>query len=240
MRKVLVASIMVLLGTAVAYAGFGPLVQEVPFLDTAPAGAYQRFASDSNGALFTNLVGADVTGLRIEFSSPVASLAGYGVGASVVVSSNEAGVAVLTGSIPQYGTVGISWPLDESVIVKAEWLNGDAVAGAVDLHTPIAKMWGTLALSISFEQFLYLNLGVSLSAGMSSDPDGAPIAQYLWEWSDGVVQEGAAVTREWQLSIFPFFEESFGVTVTLTVRNAAGESSTLTHRFVNPVHVVFL
>jgi hypothetical protein len=232
MRKALCTCILVAVIGVVACAGRGDLEQSWSFLAQGLS-LYQRFTSDSEGALLTNDTGASVTGLRVTFSGPVAPVTGEGIGADVSVVSNADGVVVFAGDIPSYGTVSAEWPLGSAEVASAEWLQGELVAGTVDLHTPMAVMSGQAVFSIVFDGMLHLSFDVSLDGGMSRSPDGSPIVRYLWEWSDGVTQEGENASRTLDMNLGPFFlRKQENETVTLTVWNAAGESASVSHEIL--------
>ena len=166
--------------------------------------------------------------LRVTFSGPVTSVTGEGIGADVSVASNAGGVVVFAGDILAYGTVSVEWPLGSADVVSAEWLQGELVAGTVDFHTPTAVMSGQTVFSIVFDGMPHLFYDVSLDGGMSRSPDGSSIVRYLWEWSDGVTQEGENASRTLDINLGPFFgREQENETVTLTVWNAAGKSASV-------------
>lgn len=226
MRKVLGALVLVV-AIGLTLAARGPELTQ-SFVAVASS-SYQRFSSNNEGALLTNDLGVSVTGLRITFSAPVPSAAGIGIGAAVSIVSNEAGIVVLGGSILAGGTVSVEWPVGTAEIVQAEWLQDGDVAGVVDLHRPIAGILGHTQLSVSFNGAPHLALEVRLDGGLSRSPDGTSIVRYLWEWSDGTIQEGAAAARTFSIDFFGLFFGQQTEDVTLTVWNAAGGSSSVTH-----------
>jgi hypothetical protein len=226
MRKLL--GLLVLLAVvSVGLAARDTILTET-FVATASA-SYQRFTSDNNVALLTNDLGVGVTGLRVTFSDPVSSVAGQGIGASVSIVSNVEGVVVLSGDIPANGTVDVGWPAGSGEIVAAEWLQGGNAAGAVNLHAPMAAFHGRCELYFSYTQHTHIMAEVRLDGTLSTSPDGSPIVRYLWEWSDGMAQEGPIATQRAVVNPFAIMDGEQFAGATLTVWNAAGESSTVSH-----------
>jgi hypothetical protein len=229
MRRLWVALILVGVIGVVALGGRDFWLDTQSFVDTASV-AYQRFASDNEGALLMNTTGGSVTGLRVTFSGPVSSVRGEGIGSAVEVSSNEGGVAMFSGEIPASGTVYVEWPLGEAEIAAAEWLQGDAVVGTIDLHAPMAVMSGQSDVGVTFFDMPQAFAQVWATGDLSRSPDGSPIVRYLWEWSDGTSQEGADVSRTFVVELTDeLWEARQRESVTLTVWNAAGRSSSVTH-----------
>jgi hypothetical protein len=228
MRKVLCALALVgILGMAALGAQW--FSETRSFVDIAST-PYQRFASSSEVAIIMNDTGGAATGLRITYSSPVTPVVANGIASSVAVVSNVDAVVVLSGDIPVNGTVSVEWPLGSAEILAAEWLNGDAVAGAVDLHAPIAVISGQSDVALTFFDMPAVVAQVSATGDLSRSPDGSPIVRYLWEWSDGVSQEGSDVSRTFVIELgddrWDFRQSE---SLTLTVWNAAGGSSSVTH-----------
>ncbi len=228
MRKALCAWVLVGVIGLVVFGGQLLWEGTQTFLGVGPS-PYQRFTSDNDGALLTNDTGASVTGLRVTFSSAVSPVTGEGIGATVTVESNADGVVMLVGDIPVCGTVSVEWPVDSAEIVSAEWLQGDAVVGAVDIHVPMAVMSGRSEIAVTLDDTSLLSVQTRLGGGLSRSPDESPIVRYLWEWSDGTSQEGQNVTRTLLIDLGPFWEEQVTASVTLTVWNAVGESSSVSH-----------
>lgn len=194
------------------------------FIDSGDALlAYQRFLGEPNGALFTNLL-ADkvVTGLRVTFSSALGSPIAFGFYADVRVTQNSGNVVTISGSIPHGGMVNIQWPSSGPQITKAEWINGSSVVAAIDVHGPVIRVVGSVD---SASLYPLMTVRVNLSGFLSYDPDGRPIVSYSWTWSDGFEQEGPAIMR----GITNFSPESgIDLEVTLTVKDAGGETASLT------------
>ena len=223
MRTALVMTALLLMCPLAALAG-----DESPgpglFIDSGDAVlAYQRFLGEPNGALFTNLiVDKVVTGLRVTFASSVGSPIAFGFYADVRVTQNSGGVVTISGSIPHGGMVNIQWPSSGPQITKAEWIDGSNLVAAIDVHSPVIRVVGSID---SASLYPLMTIRVNLNGFLSYDPDGRPIVSYAWAWSDGFEQDGPAITR----GITNFSPESgIDLEVTLTVKDAGGENASLT------------
>ncbi len=201
-------------------------IQPQTIVDDGAYQAYQRFFTEPSGALLTNLVANEVTGLRLTFSGPVASITAFGFFATASITKNEGGVVLITGSIPLGGMVNLEWPLEGPQITKAEWLEGSNAVGAIDVHSPVLRVAGTINPVTSWPVAV---VRINLNALSSYDPDGRPLAKTEWLWSDGITQTGAAVTR----GITNFNPANLiTLDVTVTVTDAAGEETARTLSFV--------
>jgi hypothetical protein len=225
-KRVSLVLAVVLFGIAVTCSAGAWFDEHQSFVAIAQDHEYQSFAYDANGAMITNLSGEPLTGLRITFSGPVPGFFAYGIGATVGLDSNEGGTVILIGDIPAYGSVVIGWAAEGVGVTGATWLSEGTAVGDVDIAAPIAVMKGEL--DVSPKEFPFVQAVVTLDGGQSRSP-GSPIVSYTWEWSDGLIQHGETTTRTELVSVFGELNYA-GLTVTLTVVNAAGESSTVTRR----------
>jgi hypothetical protein len=235
MRKAWVALLLVAVVGVAALGSFGSYQSTQTFLAIASPQSYQRFTGETNGAFFTNNLGVAVTGLRVTFAGSVSPVSGYGIGATGSFASSGNELAVFAGTIPAGGTVYVEWPSGAPDIVAAAWLQGEDVAGLINLYEIVALIQGREeGTAVAHFPVASLELRIDLDGSRSRSPSERPIVRYVWEWSDGVVQEGVTATRTFTFSV----NWQTGQTqrddihaVTLTVWNAAGESSTVTTEF---------
>ncbi len=226
MRKAVVLLLLLVMGGSVAGLARSEGIASQMIVDSGNLEPYQRFFTEPGGALFTNLVAEEVTALRVTFSGPVPSLGALGFFATASIAKNEAGVATISGSIPYGGMVNLQWPTDGPQITKAEWLKGSSVVGALDVHTPVVRVAGRVDPVSTWPVTV---VRINLDAFSSYDPDGRPLATYTWSWSDGMEQDGVAITRG--LTNFNP-SQAIVLDVTLTVTDAQGEKASKVVHFV--------
>jgi len=153
--------------------------------------------------LFNNLTGAEVDGLVVRFSRPVDPVYAVGVGAAFDLVSNENGELLYAGRAVPEATWEIDWYSAGERLEYAAWLRGGHVIEEICTHCPTASFLVT-------GQFM--GQEVTFNAIASGDPDGLPIARYVWTWSDGATAEGVVARR--------MFSEPGVYTATLTVVDA--------------------
>jgi hypothetical protein len=231
------------------------------FQALGPTPAYQFSPGPPPSAIFTNLTGDDVVGLKLTFTAAVPSLSGYGVGANATLASNAGLMAVFEGDISDYGGVYAQWDETAASVLVAQWLLADGSSVPVDLHQPLAKMvgsvdYGQFGLSVSSQAFglaaptngpsirIRFSATFSLDGSRSTTFDNNDIVRYQWEWHDGLVQEGPTAERTIRktlaISPSPGLLSPFVGSVTLTVWSANGASSSVTKAFsLRPLRVPF-
>ena len=250
-RVALVGLFVIALAVGAALAGSLDIRTET-FQALAPTPAYQFAPGPPPSAIFTNLTGEDVVGLKLTFTSAVPSLSGYGVGSDASLTSNSGLLATFEGTIPSYGGVYAEWDETEARVLVAQWLLADGSSVPIDLHQPFAKMAGTAAYALrvyidsvptSGRPILANGLTIkpqilasfSLDGGRSTTFDSNDIVRYQWEWDDGLIQEGPTVERTLikTLDEAPFTGtlSSYIGSVTLTVWSTNGASSSVTKAF---------
>jgi hypothetical protein len=205
--------------------------QEEPFMALGTTPAYQAFAGALSGAIFTNTTGQAATGLLVMFSSAVPSASGYAIAGDVTLVSNENRVVQFDGDIPSYGAVYVQWEEDGVQVLDAQWVVADGPNVPVDLHQPLAGLSGTVTETFAgFFDGATISGLIVVSGHLSTAFDGSDIVRYVWEWDDGLVQEGMAVERTYELAYsYLDFEESYTAgTVTLTVWTSRGASASAT------------
>ena len=165
--------------------------------------------------IFNNLTGAEVDGLVLRFAGPLTPEDAVGVGADMQLESNVEGELRSSGVVQPNGSWEVDWPSEGPRLEYAAWLLKGAVVEDIAVHSPTA----------AFSMILQ-DESVSFSAAGSGDPDGFPLARYLWRWSDGMETEGASVTRSFARGDYQ---------VTLTVWDVDGNEGSRTSGFgVNP------
>jgi hypothetical protein len=128
--------------------------------------------------------------------------------------------------------VYLEWPSGAPDIVAAAWMQDGDIAGLINLYEVVALIQGHAVLTL--KGFILgstlVEIQVDLDGSRSKSPSERPIVRYVWEWSDGVVQEGVTATRTFPAAIpWQLGQQAVGVgSVTLTVWNSAGESSSVT------------
>jgi len=203
-------------------------LQPQTVVESSAVVAYQRFFTEPNGALFTNLLDEEVTGIRVTFSGPVAGIVAFGFYATAAISKNESGVVVVSGSIPPGGMVNLQWPSTGPQISKAERLDGSRVVASVDVHAPVVRIVGSVNPVTIWPLTV---VRIDLDAFWSYDPDGNAMKSFTWAWSDGITQEGVAVTRG-VTNFRP--DEGMSLDVTMTVTDVQGETASQTLHFAIP------
>ena len=238
--------------TAFGY-GIGELSHTETFQALGPAPAYQMYLGPPRTAIFTNVTGEDVVGLRLTFSSPVPSLSGYGVAAEAALTSNEGMTAIFEGEISSYGGVSAEWDETDAKVLVARWLKADGSTLPVDLHQPFARMKGTASYAVGLSMVSIPVNGVplapmngsliapqfeatfALDGRLSTTFDGTEIARYQWEWDDGFIQEGPTAKRTISMRLeldHVIGRTSYDVaSVTLTVWGVNGSTSSVTKTF---------
>ena len=191
---------------------------EITLITTGNVAPHDPFP-DSGVALtlFTNKSGLDVDGLLIEYTGTLDITRVVGIGADMSVISQEGGAIRLFGFCTPFGTLCIDWEIDGAKLIRAAWLIGDEEVHEIDLHSPIARF------DLSGAPGEDDSIDICVIAKGSRDPDGEPIAQYIWDWSDGVVTNSYTSTRN--------FDKEGNYSVTLTVADAEGLSSTAVAKF---------
>lgn len=209
MLVVLIACLGVTLGAAADYAK-----------------AYEFIQTDRNVALFNNVSEASFVGLRVVFTGEVVPFQGLGIGATFELVSNEGGILLYQGAIQPFGAFEIDWALDGPRVNAAFWIDAEGVEHAIDVHSPYARMWYQLPPGTdewSDECVSYVPIDVEFKGNWSKDPDGLPLVQYQWSWSDGLAADGAIVTRTFRVPGW--------YTVILTVWDAEGLVHSTTSSF---------
>ncbi len=213
----------------------GHLTETFQALASTPA--YQLFLGPPRTAIFTNLSGRDVVGLRITFSAPVPSATGYGVGAEATIASNGGLMLTFEGAIGPFGGVSAQWVETDAQVLVAGWITEDGSLIPIDLHQPFARMNGTVTYLPDLGGLGFaINVSVVLSGALSTTFDGSEIVRYRWEWEDGFVQEGTTAERtlsfSYDIHLHPHLRAPDHLTsVTLTVYAANGASSSVTKPF---------
>jgi hypothetical protein len=182
-------------------------------------------------ALFQNGTAETFAGLWVKFSSSVTLIQALGIGINLTMTSNEEGALVFEGTIPPFTMWEIDWPLDGPAVTDAAWIRADGRQVPINTHAPVARMQISLPPPLSphcpKENLIpFFPINGTFTALGSSDPDGAPLAQYQWAWSDGACAEGYEVERR--------FDAPGRYVVTLTVWDAQGYSDTISRTFVIP------
>ncbi len=246
------------IGLAAGTAFAGPLtIHTETFQALAPTPAFQLFPGPPSSAIFTNLSGQEVVGLKIIFSVPVPSATGYGMGASAAVTSNEGQTLTFGGTIGSFGGVYAQWK-EDAQILAASWFTEDGSAIPIDLHQPFARMTGSASYrfahilsfgpqtGIVLAQYGYFAGQIVatfvLDGGLSAVYDGSEVARYQWEWNDGVIQNGPTAERTMLITMDlgdVFGQTSYYVgSVTLTVWSVNGSSSSVTKTFLLRVFAI--
>ena len=195
-----------------------------------PAKTYQFIQTDRNVALFNNVSEATYVGLRVVFTDEVTPLQAIGVGSTLELLSNEAGILVFEGTIPSLSVFEIDWALDGPRVDAAFWIDTDGLEVRIDVHSPYARMWYEVPPGTDEwddECVSYVPIDIEFRGNWSKDPDGLPLALYQWSWSDGFAMEGAKVERRFW---FPGW-----YTVILTVWDAEG----LAHSVADCFYIYF-
>lgn len=165
-------------------------------------------------AFFNNLTGQAVDGLLLRFSDPVPDLRAIAVGGHMVPAAETAGGVLLGGSLLPGGTCEVNWCSEPYPLESAAWLLMGEVIEEIDVHVPTARLvWRRSAHDPEL---------VDLRAIGSSDPDGLPLVEFLWDLGDGQTASGVAV--EYSL---PSHESS---RVTLTVVDSEGKAASREQR----------
>ena len=187
---------------------------------------YDFIQTNRNVALFANLSDLAYVGLRVVFASEVTPMQAFGIGTTLELTSDKAGILAYDGTIPPRSTFEIDWTLDGPRIVAAYWIDADGLETSIDIHSPHAKMQYVVPRVLDESRRNcgpHLPIDVEFSGRWSKDPDGLPLARYQWIWSDGIVLEGESVRR--------MFRVPGTYTVTLTVWDAEGLLHSATNSF---------
>ena len=134
--------------------------------------------------IFNNLTGADVDGLFLRFSGPLTPENAVGVEADMQLESDVDGQLRYSGFVRPQGMWEVDWLSNGPRLEYAAWLADGVVVEEIWVHSP------TAVANVIVEGDT-----VSVSAAGSGDPDGFPLARYLWQWSDGTLTEGVSATR---------------------------------------------
>jgi len=236
-RSIFIA--MLLVGALAATTAAGPRQYEEvsrSFIESGPTPAYQHFAGPPQSAIFTNVSGGAAVGLRITYSSPVPTAAGYGMLGDVSLQSNEGMIVEFSGDVPAYGGVYITWDEVDAKVLVARWIMADGSTFPVDLHQPFARMRGNITQSIELlMNSVQVETMVELDARSSTTSDGTEIVRYQWVWDDGFIQEGPVAERTLTISVgFSDTPPDVLATVTLTVWAANGTTSSVTREITIP------
>jgi hypothetical protein len=205
------------------------------FQALAPTPAFQLFLGPPRSAIFTNLSGQEVVGLKLTFSAPMPSATGYGIGADATVASNKDLTLIFDGAIGPFGGVYAQWNEEDAQVLVAGWLTEDGSTIPIDLHEPFARMSGTATYWSGIVGLgVVINVSIVLDGGLSTTYDGSEIVRYRWEWEDGLIQEGPTAERmlsvPYDFHAFLHAPESL-TSVTLTVWTPNGSSSSVTRQF---------
>ncbi len=163
-----------------------------------PAKSYEFIQTDRNVGLFSNLTETACVGLRVIFSDNVSPTQGIGIGATFELVSNEEGQLIYEGTIVRYGMFEIDWVLNGPRVEAAYWIDADGVEYEIDVHSPYARMWYIVPPGTDEKGddcVSYVPIDIEFKGNWSKDPDGFPLEQYRWSWSDGVVIDGENVER---------------------------------------------
>jgi len=188
--------------------------------------AYEFIQTDRNVALFYNLSELTFAGLRVVFTGDVAPMQAIGIGTTLELVSNEAGVLVYEGTIPPLSMFEIDWALDGPRVDAAVLIDADGVEHGIDVHSPHARMWYEVPPGTDEWDdgcVSYVPIDIQFHGNWSKDPDGLPLLRYQWSWSDGIGLEGERVKRRFW---FPGW-----YTVVLTVWDVEGLSHSVTAAF---------
>ncbi len=190
------------------------------------AKAYEFIQTDRNVALFYNLSELTFAGLRVVFTGEVAPMQAIGIGATLDLISNEAGVLVYAGTILPLGMFEIDWTLDGPRVDAAVLIDAHGVEYGIDVHSPRARMWYELPPGTDEWDdgcVSYVPIDIAFKGNWSKDPDGLPLVRYQWSWSDGLALEGENVKRRFRLPGW--------YTVILTVWDVEGLVHSITESF---------
>jgi len=180
----------------------------------ACAGALDFYHSSATVVgLFNNLTGGSVNGLILRFSGPIVPGNAVGVGASLHLVSDTAGELSYSGPVTSNGTWEVDWQWDGSRLEYAAWLLDGIVVAEIPVHNPTATFGIAEGSTAGSFQFF---------APGCADPDGYPLARYLWQWSDGASADGETVERSFAPGKYA---------VTLTVWDVDGNPASRTATF---------
>ncbi len=188
-------------------------------LPTASAPAYRFFKTSANVAVFRNTSDGAYVGLRIVFAEPATPSNPFGIGAELALVSNEEGLCVYEGEVPPAGMIEIDWTLNGPLIEEAAWIDKEGTLHPIDVHSPDARIWYELPPGTDNPVHgctSYVPVDIAFKGDWSKDPDGLPLVDYRWEWSDGVSGGTPNLVRTFQVP--------GDYTVTLTVWDAEGRA----------------
>jgi Tol biopolymer transport system component len=163
--------------------------------------------------LFNNLTGGSVDELVLRFSGPVVVAHAVGIGGDMRRTQGGEGELRYTGHVAPEGTMEVDWPWDGPRLEYAAWLREGVVVEEIPVHNPTAA-FGMIGG--------YAGQRIRFFAPASGDPDGEPLAKYLWTWSDGATAEGVRVERTFVAGEY---------WVALTVEDADGNKSSRVGKF---------
>jgi Tol biopolymer transport system component len=177
------------------------------------AESFDFYRSGPNAVgLFNNLTGSEVDGLLLRFSGPIEPRNAVGIGGDLLLDSNENGELQYSGFVVPNGTWEVDWAWEGPRLEYAAWLRDGAVVEEIPVHNPTAT-FGMMSVALQTVRFF---------APGSADPDGLPLARYLWRWSDGAEAEGVFVERAFNPGEYE---------VTLTVWDVDGNQASRTRQF---------
>jgi len=186
------------------------------FCAVAVANDFEFFPTGScSVAFFSNLTGQGINGLILRFANPAPETQVIAIGGDMDVVSIDGGDILLHGSLLPSGTCEVDWSTTGYPLESAAWLVDGNIVQEIDVHVPTAR----LAIRRGAEDLALVFLAIG-----SVDPDGLPLARYIWEFDDGVVLEGYCVSRS--------FPDCGEYTVQLAVSDSEGKEASRTRRFV--------
>jgi len=167
-----------------------------------------------SSGFFTNYTGQPVDGLILRCTEIHEPEYAIGIGADMRISSMSSTEIVYAGFVVPNGTWEVGWAVGDFCLRSAAWtLNGEIVE-EIDVHVPKARM---VVYSAGRE------LTMTFIAAGSIDPDGFPLASFVWKFDDGTVVEGYRAIRT--------FTEPLEGVVALTVCDIEGKCDELREAF---------
>jgi hypothetical protein len=194
----------------------------------AGARSYTFYASSENSGIFRNETGLTANALILTFAADVEILEIVCIGGDLTLDSSVGGFVILKGTVPPFGSVEVVWAASGPALQAATWRTTPFAMHRIDVVSPTADLF-VLSQAEEFELGMMLsdmNYDFEMQGLGSTDPDGE-IVKYLWEWSDGVTDEGVYTTR----NVANLALGHHVLTVTLTVIENDGNSDSVSRTF---------
>jgi len=156
----------------------------------ASAGSYGFYEVGLEAmAIFTNETRQQVNGLELKFSGSVQLTHSVGIGANMLLVSNQDGQVLFEGPVVPMGAWELHWPWQGPWLVEAAWLHDGQVVEEIAVHALVVRVTIT-GLRIERQP-------ITFSASSSITQDGSPLDQYQfsWEWDDGETAQGIEVVK---------------------------------------------